>query len=74
MKYCPLSVGNEYTNRQPCFGEDCALAGGKDGKCLIKKILEGILEEGFEIDVSNNTSTPQFKPPIRTDTLMPWDY
>lgn len=41
MKYCPLmSFANQYSQEQPCMGEECAMAADDAGGCLIKQALQ----------------------------------
>lgn len=60
MKYCPLHK-NAY-----CEGSDCALAGDKDGNCLIHRFLEAFIDGEFEFEVSSpgRKEEPKFKPPV----------
>ena len=77
MKYCPLmSFGKQYSNAQPCLGYECGLAGTNEGDCLIRRFLKTMLNGDIELEISSpeKENEPTFKPPIRSDTLMPWDY
>lgn len=70
MKRCPLSK-NTY-----CNGVNCALAGDKDGSCLIHKVLEAFVNGEFEFEVSSprRNEEPKFRPPVRIGDFRPWDY
>lgn len=70
MKRCPLSK-NTY-----CEGPNCALAGDKDGNCLIHKVLEAFVDGEFEFEISSpeRNEMPKFRPPTITGAFCPWDY
>lgn len=76
MKYCPLmSFGKECSNGQPCFGHECGLAGTNEGDCLIRRFLKTMLNGDIELEVSSpEKEEPTFKPSVKSDTFMPWDY
>ena len=69
-KRCPLNK-NTY-----CEGSMCALAGDKDGNCLIHRFLEAFLNGDFEFEISssNTREEPKLRPPVRTGDFCPWDY
>lgn len=69
-KRCPLNK-NTY-----CEGSMCALAGDKDGNCLIHKVLEAFVDGDFEFEISSpgRNEEPKLKPPVRIGDFCPWDY
>ena len=70
LKSCPLHK-NTY-----CEGSNCALAGDKDGNCLIHKFLEAFVDGDFEFEISSpeRNEEPKLRPPVRISELCPWDY
>lgn len=67
---CPLNKSTY------CEGSNCALAGDKDGNCLIHRVLKAFIDGEFEFEVSSpeRNEVPEFKPSVRTGDFCPWDF